>query len=491
MRDPSRGKRTKGESRHAHEHDHAHPHEHDHAHPHEHDHAHPHGHEHGHTHPHPREHGHVRAKPSPRPGSRKGHASSAESHREALPPGAGEGRVLYLDAATGIAGDMTTAALVDLGVPFSVVEDAIAPLGLRGATLVLSPAQAGSIGASRFDVLVSGRQSERHYTEIDRLIERAALPAGVRALARRIFRKLGEAEAAVHRIPLSEVHFHEVGAVDAIVDIVAAAACFEYLGADVVCSPLPLGRGFVECRHGTLPLPAPATVGCLAGVPTVDAGIDGELVTPTGAAIVATVASRFSAWPAFAPDRIGWGAGARSLGSRPNALRAVLGTPSPRSASDAPTHAVLEANLDDTTGELVGHAIGTLLASGALDAWAAPVTMKKGRPGVVLSALCRHADASRIAEVVLRETSSIGVRWVDARRVERPRETITVSTRFGDVPVKVSAGPFGPPVAKPEFDASAELARAAKVPVRVVLEEARRAIGEPLPTAKKKTKRKG
>jgi uncharacterized protein (DUF111 family) len=238
---------------------------------------------------------------------------------------------------------------------------------------------------------------------------------------------------------------------------------------------LPLGRGFVNCRHGVLPLPAPAALACLKGVPTYDAGIEAELVTPTGAAIVATIARRFSAWPALSPERIGWGAGTKQLADRPNALRAVLGAPSGGAKAtneSGATHVVLEANIDDMTGEGVGHAIAALLASGALDAWATPVTMKKGRPGLILSAIARAPDAPRVADVVLRETSSIGVRFTPVTRVERPREIQSVATRFGEIPVKISGGPYGEPVIKPEFDVCAEAARRAGVSVRVVLEAA-------------------
>jgi uncharacterized protein (DUF111 family) len=236
-----------------------------------------------------------------------------------------------------------------------------------------------------------------------------------------------------------------------------------------------MGRGFVTCRHGVIPLPAPATVGCLRGVPTFDAGIDAELVTPTGAAIVASAASSFTRWPSFAPEHIGWGRGTRELPDRPNALRAILGTPRPLNAEGALSHVVLEANIDDMSGELAAHAIGVLLGSGALDAWAAPITMKKGRPALTLSVLSEKDRADHLAEVMLRETSSIGVRRFGVARLERPRRTLEVTTRFGVIPVKVSEGGYGPPQVKPEFDACARAAEAFGVPVREVLGEALRA----------------
>jgi pyridinium-3,5-bisthiocarboxylic acid mononucleotide nickel chelatase len=423
-------------------------------------HSHSHSHEHAHSHEHEHEHD---------------HEHEHEHERPLLEANAGAGKILFLDTASGIAGDMTIAALVDLGVPFAVVEQAIAAVPIDGYRLELRSAYAGAIGASQFDVILSGGQGERGYGEIDAMLGEANLVEPVKALARRAFRILAEAESEVHRIPLERVHFHEVGAVDAIADIVGSAACLCYLGATLLVSPLPMGRGFVTCRHGVLPLPAPATVGCLRGIPTYDAGVDAELVTPTGAAIVAAAATGFVRWPNFAPERIGWGRGTRELPDRPNALRAILGSAAQPLESPSATHVVLETNVDDMTGELVAHAIGSLLAAGALDAWAAPITMKKGRPALTLSVLADEAHAERLAEVLLTETSSIGLRRYSVERRERPRRVVQVATRFGVVPVKISEGPYGPAQLKPEFDACVAAAKSFGVPVREVLAEALRA----------------
>ena len=274
----------------------------------------------------------------------------------------------------------------------------------------------------------------------------------------------------MHRTPVEAVSFHEVGAVDAIADIVGAAAALSYLGAELVCSPLPMGHGSIECRHGVLPLPAPATVACLRGVPTYAAGIEAELVTPTGAAIVAAQAARFDRWPSLTPLAIGWGAGTRKLPDRLNALRAVLGDAVPSAVgSDEATHYVIEANVDDMTGELTGHAIVKLLEAGALDAWAAPIIMKKGRPGLLLSALGTGASLAVLENALLRETSTIGLRRYPVSRSERPRESIEVQTEFGKIPVKIARGPYGPPQLKPEFDACVAAAAAHQVPVRIVI----------------------
>jgi pyridinium-3,5-bisthiocarboxylic acid mononucleotide nickel chelatase len=392
--------------------------------------------------------------------------------REDLPEGFGNRRVLFLDCASGIAGDMTIAALVNLGVPWTVIEGNIAKLGLSGFRLELLHGRVGAIGASRFEVHIDAHHHERHYGEICDLIRSSDLQPDVSELALRIFHRLALAEAKVHQIPIEKVHFHEVGAIDAIVDIVGAAAALVHLGAEVVASPLPLGHGFVTCRHGVIPLPAPATVECLCGVPTYSAGIEAETVTPTGAAIVGAACCRFSRWPQMVPERIGWGAGTLVLPDRPNALRVVLGMPFEGSNQADAGHAILEANIDDMTGELAGHVISLLMHSGALDAWATPITMKKGRPGVVLSAIVAPGDSQRFSELILRETTTIGVRRTVADRVERPRRMIEVQTRFGAVPVKVAEGPYGPPQFKPEFDVCAKLAEQHEVPVREVLTEA-------------------
>jgi pyridinium-3,5-bisthiocarboxylic acid mononucleotide nickel chelatase len=425
---------------------------------HTHEHGHTHTHEHTHTHGHTHDHEDLRG------------ADALLFGNPRLERGAGVGKILYFDCFSGVAGDMTVGALVDLGVPLEVVQAAIAAVGIDGIAVSAQPAQTGVIGGVRFVVEQQGQHPERSYDSIVKLLDAAALDADVRARALAIFRRLAEAEAFVHRTDVSAVAFHEVGAVDAIADIVGAAAALAYLGAELVCAPLPLGHGSVQCRHGILPLPAPATVACLRGVPTYDAGVEAELVTPTGAAIVASQASRFVRWPSLTPLAIGWGAGTRKLPDRLNALRAVLGSAleAPTSATET-SHYVLEANVDDMTGELTGHVIAQLLAAGALDAWATPITMKKGRPGLLLSTLGSAASLAVLETVLLRETSSIGVRRYGVARTERPREVVEVETEFGKIPVKIARGPYGPAQLKPEFDACVRAATAHAVPVRLVL----------------------
>ncbi len=433
---------------------------HDHEHGHEHDHDHAHGHDHHHAH-----------------GAAPAQAARCDEPR--LERSAGQRRLLFLDAPSGLAGDMIVAALVDLGVPAQLVANAIASLGVTGFHVDFGTRVRSGIVATSFEVHVDEKQPPRTYASVRALLDASALPEGVRARAHLTFRRLAEAEAKVHRSPLDDVHFHEVGAIDAIADVVGSAAALDHLGAELWVSPLPMGRGFTSAAHGRLPLPAPATVACLAGLATYDAGIDFELVTPTGAAIVGAHAAGSSRWPTMAPERVGWGAGTAELRDRPNVLRAVLGAPWDAGAQAQPgaTHAVLEANVDDATGELAASWIERLLAAGALDAWVTPITMKKGRPAMTISALAplEHADA--IAHVVLRETTSLGVRRHAIARLERPRVIEYVDTPYGRLPIKVSGGPFGPPQIKPEFDACAEAAKAHGVPVREVLRAALAAAG--------------
>lgn len=421
---------------------------------------HPHGHHHHHDHHDHHDHPHEHASAEPR---------AEFAH------GAGVGRVLHVDCFSGVAGDMFVAALLDLGVPRAPIDRALAALPLEGFEVTTSTAMVSSVAATRFHVKVTGSQPDRRYREIRTMLEGAPLLDGVRRRALDAFRVLAVAEARVHRISVEDVHFHEVGAVDAIVDIVSACAALDWLGARVTCAPLPMGRGFVRAAHGVLPLPAPAVVEILQGVPTEAAAVDVELVTPTGACLMKSCASAYTRWPSMRPVATGFGAGTRTLPDRPNMVRVVLGDVDERRAGDDPTmgsHVVLEANLDDASGQLSGHVTERLLREGALDAWTTPVGMKKGRPGVMISALVRRGDHDRVGKVLLGESSSLGLRWRPVHRVERPRRVEEVDTRYGRVPVKVADGDGLAPTAQPEWDVCRELATRAGVAVRTVHAEA-------------------
>jgi len=376
--------------------------------------------------------------------------------------------MVFLQLPTGIAGDMTIAALLDLGVPTSVVSETVSALGFDDVRLVVQRGYAGSITCTHFDVQCAAPHPERSYMDIVGLINRSTLEPAVKTLALRIFERLGCAEAQVHGIPLDSVHFHEVGAVDSIVDICGAAAAVCYLEARVCASPVAVGTGFVECRHGVLPLPAPATVLCLVGVPTVPSGLSTELVTPTGAAILSSLTNEFTVWPELTPERIGYGAGTKDLGNRPNVVRAVLGTVT--EPVQKATHVLLEANLDDMSGEWAAHALAQVLHAGAVDVWIVPATMKKGRPGMIFCALAETATAGSVAQAMLRETTSLGVRQTLVSRVELPRRVVSVETEWGPVRVKVRDTQAGELQRfKPEMEDCVRIAQATSRPLPEVV----------------------
>ncbi len=387
------------------------------------------------------------------------------------------GGLLYVDATGGgVAGDMFNAALLDLGVPLAAMEHGLSGLDVGPYRIEVPTVERSGIVARQFLVHVEGTPPQRSWAAIRRLLEDApTLSDGARSRALATFQRLADAEAEVHGVAAHDVHFHEVGAVDSIVDIVAAAVALDLLDATVVASPLPMGRGTTRSAHGILPLPAPATVGCLRGVPTVDGGVEGELVTPTGAALVATAAARFERWPAMRPERTGWGAGTRTFPDRPNVLRLVWGQPAIETSVEELR--VLESNIDDMTPELGAHLLDRLLAAGALDAWLTPVVMKKGRLAVVVGALVDHSRQEAVLRALLTESSSLGARIVPVRRVRRPRRVEEVATRFGPIPVKIAEGDGLPRNLAPEFEACRAAAARHGVPLKEVFAATLAAIG--------------
>lgn len=383
---------------------------------------------------------------------------------------AGVGKVLFIDAFSGIAGDMLVAALLDLGVPRSVFDDALALLPLEGYTIDIQQTKRSGIAACRFVVEVEQGQPQRNYAQIKTMLQDANLAAGAKALALKAFEILANAEARVHRMSIDKVHFHEVGAVDSIVDIVAAAVGLDWLGARVIASPLPMGRGTVRAQHGVLPLPAPATVECLKNVPTYDAGIDAELVTPTGACLVAAAAEEFSRWPDLRPLCTGWGSGTMDLADRPNLLRLVLGADDAGADSAEPNSpfVVLEANIDDMSPEIAAYALECALDAGALDAWSLPIQMKKGRQAQMLSVLIRPSDCTAMTALLFSETTTLGVRVRPSYRIERPRRMIEVATAYGSIAVKVAEGDGLPRNLAPEFEDCRRAAKQHGVSVKAV-----------------------
>lgn len=373
--------------------------------------------------------------------------------------------LLVLEPIGGIAGDMFLAAAIDVGVDPLALEAGLRGLGLPGWRLAVSRKADCGIAGTHVDVVVEGEQPHaRGLAEILALIEASRLPERARATARALFERVGRAEAKVHGVPLAEIHFHEVGAVDSIVDLCGAAVALDLLGwPRVVCAPPELGSGIGRSAHGPMPIPPPAVLELLAGKPVRPGGPKGEAVTPTGAAILAELAE-VGPLPGFSPARTGYGVGTRSWPDRPNVLRATLAEP-----AEPEDLAVLEANLDDATGQLVARAVDAALEAGALDAWATPIVMKKGRPGVMVSALVEEPFRAAVTRVLFAETTTLGVRRRPVERDVLARTIVTVQTRYGPVRVKVALQDGVELGAQPEHDDCLARAKEHGVALREVI----------------------
>lgn len=373
--------------------------------------------------------------------------------------------IVWLNPFSGISGDMLLGALLDLGAPLDGVRAAVAATGLTGWELSAQRVTRGGIGATRAAVTVSDDASERLAGELLAHVEGAG-----RDLATRAVRAIADVEAGIHGVPVADVHLHEIGGLDTVVDTVGVAAALELLDVtEVHCGPLALGSGTVSTRHGVLPVPAPATAALLAGAGAPIIGVvtgagDGETVTPTGAALLVAAGARFGPVPAMALCRVGYGAGGRDPVGRANVLQALLG----ESAGRTESMLLLETNVDDVTGEVLGHLVGRLLDAGAADAWLTPIVMKKGRPAHTVHVLAAPERAAECERVVLAETGSLGLRRTTVDRTALPRHTTTVDV--DGHAVRVKHGPWG---AKPEHDDVAAAAAALGLPLREV---ARRAL---------------
>ena len=446
-------------------------------------------------------------------------------------------RIAYLECFSGISGDMFLGALVDAGVPSETLEKTVTALNV-GARLEIARVMRSGISATKVNVWVDGEkdlpreeyreQQEQHphsherpehehehhgheyslrgqneqaepalrlskgvsaphehshshdhrrgLTEIREIISAASISEGAKETAITIFEALGGAEAKIHNISLERVHFHEVGAVDAMVDIVCAAVGVEALAVDeIICSPLNVGGGTVKCAHGTFPIPAPATVELLADAPVYSTGIQAELVTPTGAAIVKTLVSRFAAFPEMRIEKSGYGAGSRDFPGHPNVVRlttgeAISNTLDATTASE--TIAVLEANLDDLNPQVFGYVMDRLLEEGALDAFGMPVQMKKNRPGMLLTVLCRPGDASKLTQLIFTETTTLGVRRREEMRQTLARRWEDVGTRWGEVRIKIASMNGTVTNFAPEYEDCRLIAAQHHVPLKQVMGEA-------------------
>jgi pyridinium-3,5-bisthiocarboxylic acid mononucleotide nickel chelatase len=381
-------------------------------------------------------------------------------------------RIAYFDCFSGVSGDMTLGALVSAGWDRAELATLPGRLGLEGVSVTVSDARRGPFAATRVEVGVPGAQPHRHLHHIEAMLGRAEITASVRAAALRVFTRLAEAEAEVHGSTPAKVHFHEVGAADALVDIVGAIEGLERLGVDeVYASTLRLGRGMVNSEHGPIPVPAPATALLLRGVPVEIPAIDFELTTPTGAALLATLVERWGPPPPFRIGSIGTGAGGRDLVQQPNVLRVIVGDTDATPLATGRV-SVLETALDDDNPQYVAALLPRLLEQGALDAMLVPVQMKKGRPGLWLVVIAPPERAEALARTVLAESSTLGVRVREERRYELPRRAEQVETPFGPVALKVATLPEGGERAMPEFESVRAVAEHSGRPLREVAEAA-------------------
>ena len=449
-------------------------------------------------------------------------------------------RIAYLECFSGISGDMFLGALIDAGVSPQILHDTVAALDV-GARLEISQVTRSGISATKVDVWVNGekdlpreeyweREASAHasvsaghepshsahahsdahshndapshnheaerasrplphehsqphehgrtLTDIQKIISAAALSERAKSTALAIFAALGQAEAKIHNTSIDLVHFHEVGAVDAMVDIVCAAVGAEALGVDeIICSPLNVGGGTVKCAHGTLPVPAPATLILLANAPVYSSGIQAELVTPTGATIVKTLVSRFASFPEMKIEKSGYGAGSRDFPAHPNVMRLTIGEASTsalaaKTASETIT--VLEANLDDLNPQVFGYVMDRLLEEGALDAFGMPVQMKKNRPGVLLTVLCKPEDANNLMQMLFAETTTLGVRRREERRQSLARRWEKVCTPWGDIRIKIASLNGSVTNYAPEYEDCRRIAAEHHVPLKQVMQEATR-----------------
>jgi uncharacterized protein (TIGR00299 family) protein len=443
-------------------------------------------------------------------------------------------RIAYLECFSGMSGDMFLGALIDAGVPPRVLEETVAALGL-GARLEISRVVRSGISATKVDVWVDGEKDlpreefwaqqeqkaaqtpahthhdhghhhehkhssepdvsrtgalaphehshphehahSRGLTEIREIIGKAAIKETAKRTAIAIFEALGTAEAKIHATSIEDVHFHEVGAVDAMVDIVCAAVGAEELGVDqIICSPLNVGGGMVKCAHGTFPVPAPATVELLKDAPVYSSGVQAELVTPTGAAILKVLATRFAAFPEMTVGKSGYGAGTREFPGHPNVVRLTVGEAASSLAAKtaSETVTVLEANLDDLNPQVFGYVMDRLFEEGALDAFGIPVQMKKNRPGMLLTALCKPQDASHLTQLIFTETTTLGIRRRDEVRQILARRWENVCTQWGDVRIKIASMNGTVTNYAPEYEDCRRIAAEHRVPLKTVMQEAAR-----------------
>ena len=369
---------------------------------------------------------------------------------------------------------MTLGAMVDAGVPLDAIQEGVDSLGLPSCRFEAEEVHRKGFRATKVHVRHEPEHAHRHLHHITDMIDGSSLTTTQKDLATRIFTRLGEAEAHAHGTTLRKVHFHEVGAVDSIADIVGSAIGWDLLGAEkMICSPIPTGSGFIEIAHGRTSVPAPATAELLKGVPLCTSPVEAELTTPTGAAIVATLAERFQALPPMTIDSIGYGAGDRDFDKQANILRLLVGDAIESDASSTDSVLILETNLDDVTAEIIGHCAERVMAAGALDCFSTPIFMKKGRPATKLSVICTPDLRGQVESLLFAETGTLGIRRMVMDRTILARESVTVETEWGPVAGKVATLPDGERLFSPEYDACQAIASQHSVPLATIMLAAR------------------
>ncbi|HEV7374789.1 MAG TPA: nickel pincer cofactor biosynthesis protein LarC [Pyrinomonadaceae bacterium] len=384
-------------------------------------------------------------------------------------------RTLYFDCFAGASGDMILGALVGVGVDPQALLEHLSLLNVSGYEIDFETVDRSGISATRAHVRTAHEHAHRHLGDILKIINESRLSASVKERAARIFTRLGEVEAKIHNVAVERIHFHEVGALDAIIDVVGACIGFELLGIErFVCSELHVGSGMVEMAHGRFPIPPPAVAELLKDAPVYSSDIKGELVTPTGAAIISAVCQEFGPLPKIKIERTGYGAGTREYQNFPNVLRLMIGDDATGVASGDERLIVVETNIDDMSPQIYGYVMEQAFALGALDCYFTPVQMKKNRPGVLVSILCRPSELDAMCELLLAETTTLGVRFYEVLRRALARETVSVETEFGPIDVKVARLNGRVVKAMPEYEQCRAAAQTANVALQVVEQAARK-----------------
>lgn len=382
--------------------------------------------------------------------------------------------IAYFDCFSGISGDMTLGALVDAGVSIDALRAELARLDLPGYKIKAEKVTRSGIAATKVDVIIDNKEhGERNLADILKLIESSGLATAIKQKSGMIFKRLAEAEAKVHGTTVDKIHFHEVGAVDSIVDIVGSVIGMELLGiSQVMTSPINVGSGSVKTSHGLLPVPAPATAELLRGIPFYESSTKFELTTPTGAAIISTLCVFFGRLPTMKMERIAYGAGDKDFPGLPNVLRLMIGEPAP--AYEADTSIVIETNIDDMNPQAYDYVVERLMQQGAQDVYLTPIIMKKGRPAILLSALADKSKADTLLNTIFRETTSIGVRIQEVGRKKLIREIKEIDTVYGKIRIKISKRGDEILTATPEYEDCKKIAEDKKIPLKQVMEEAKK-----------------